>query len=162
MKSPGGLWCVDLKWRLLCRNQSGDRSKRHPKTQVGMARNARRRLRILIAGGANSNRNTLVGNLQLALDFSYRLISGTKRTKNSRQRRLVRGDLPLRTPRRGCGKSEPCQREESMLDSGMEPPYASLRQRLRRKTASGCSTVSLPCGADLAWIYRASPLPSTL
>jgi hypothetical protein len=27
------------------------------------------------------------------------------RTKDSRQRRLVRGDLPLRTPRRGSGKS---------------------------------------------------------
>ena len=33
----------------------------------------------------------------------------TKRTKNSRQRRLVRGDLPLRTPRRGSGKSGPSQ-----------------------------------------------------
>ena len=30
-------------------------------------------------------------------------------TKNSRQRRLVREDLPLRTPRRGSGKSEPSQ-----------------------------------------------------
>ena len=30
-----------------------------------------------------------------------------RRTKNSRQRRLVHGDLPLRTPQRGCGKSKP-------------------------------------------------------
>jgi hypothetical protein len=30
-------------------------------------------------------------------------------TKNSRQRRLVREDLPLRTPRRGSGKSKPSQ-----------------------------------------------------
>jgi len=29
--------------------------------------------------------------------------------RNSRQRRLVRGDLPLRTPRRGSGKSEQSQ-----------------------------------------------------
>jgi hypothetical protein len=43
----------------------------------------------------------------------------TKRTKNSRQRRLVRGDLPLRTPRRGCGKSKLISEE---MDWDMELP----------------------------------------
>jgi len=33
------------------------------------------------------------------------ILPGTMRTNNNRQRRLVRGDLPLRTFRRGCGKS---------------------------------------------------------
>ena len=50
---------------------------------------------------------------------------GTKRldrTKNSRQRRLVREDLPLRTPRRGCGKSEPSLEE---MNLGYRTPYAA-------------------------------------
>ena len=38
----------------------------------------------------------------------------TKRTKNSRQRRLVREDLPLRTPRRGSGKSGPISEERDL------------------------------------------------
>ena len=68
------------------------------------------------------------------------ILPGTKRTKNSRQRRLVREDLPLRTPRRGSGKSKPSQQGTSGPDiETIATPYASLRQRLRPKTASGGS-----------------------
>ena len=58
-------------------------------------------------------------------------------TKNSRQRRHVQGDLPLRTPQRGSGKSGQSRLRASGPDNGMTPPCASLRQRLRQRTASG-------------------------
>ena len=60
-------------------------------------------------------------------------------TKYSRQRRHVQRDSPLRTPQRGSGKSEQSRLSSSGPDNGMTPPCASLRQRLRQKTASGGS-----------------------
>ena len=75
------------------------------------------------------------------------------RTKNSRQRRLVQVDLPLRAPQRGSGKSRPISEDEFAY---------------RTASASGSGkkgfirfTVSAACGADLACLCRASPQPST-
>ena len=56
---------------------------------------------------------------------SFSAQKGWNRTKNSRQRRLVREDLPLRAPRRGCGKSEQYLQGMSGPDIGT---IASLRQ----------------------------------
>ena len=58
-------------------------------------------------------------------------------TKYSRQRRHVQRDLPLRTPQRGSGKSEQSREERPGRTLGRLRPCASLRQRLRQKTASG-------------------------
>ena len=114
--------------------------------------------------------NTKVSRRLLRMAFQGRALRGRKCravfsvqsswtcTNNSRQRRPVQWDLPPRAPQRGSGKSEPISEEMNyILDSLRQPP-----PRLRPKTASGSSAVSLPCGADLSWIYRASPPPSTL
>ena len=142
----------------MCRNQSGDRSKRHPQIQVGAARNAHRRL-MLIAAGVSGNRNML-NRRKFTISirvFSCRYVSDTKRTTNSRQRRLVRGDLPLRTPRRGCGKSESIS-EEMNLDMELPAPASATAPA---KDGFGRFMVSAACGADLSCLCRASPLPST-
>ena len=84
------------------------------------------------------------------------ILPGTKRTKNSRQRRLAREDLPLRTPRRGSGKSKPSQQGTSGPDI---ETIASLRQpppAARAKDGFGRLTVSAACGADLVYLCRVS------
>jgi hypothetical protein len=138
----------------LCRNQSGDLSKGHPKIQVEAARNARRRPMMLIAGGVSSYRNSEMtwqepSTARLRKDHA-------KRTKNSRQRRLVREDLPLRTPRRGSGKSKPIS-EEMNLDMELPAPASATAPA---KDGFGRFRVSAACGADLSCLYRASPPPS--
>jgi hypothetical protein len=57
----------------------------------------------IIVSGAVPTKTELCG---IMCVVSFEKLIHTMRTKDSRQRRLVRGDLPLRTPRRGCGKTE--------------------------------------------------------
>jgi hypothetical protein len=79
------------------------------------------------------------------------------RTKNSRQRRLVREDLPLRTPRRGSGKSGPISEEKDLSIELPTPASATAPA----KDGFGRFRGSAACGADLVCLYRASPPPST-
>jgi len=89
------------------------------------------------------------------------ILPGTKRTKYSRQRRLVRGDLPLRTPRRGKRqiRTIPVKsvRAGHWNDTSLRqpPPAASA------KDGFGRFTVSAACSADFVCLCRVSPLPST-
>jgi hypothetical protein len=47
-------------------------------------------------------------------------------TETSRQRRLVQRDVPLRTPRRGSGKSEPISEEIHLISNSLrQPPPAA-------------------------------------
>lgn len=63
--------------------------------------------------------------------------------------------LPLRTPRLGSGKRV----SEEVI--GIELP-APASATAPAKDGFGKGSVSLSCGADLFWIYRASPRPSML
>jgi hypothetical protein len=76
----------------------------------------------------------------------------TKRTKNSRQRRLVHGDLPLRTPRRGSGKSGRISEERDLSIELPTPASASGSG----KNGFGRFRVSAACGADLSCLCRVS------
>jgi hypothetical protein len=68
--------------------------------------------------------------LAVAVWEGRRILPDTTRTKNSRQRRLVQRDLPLRTPQRGSGKSEPIS--EDTLSIELSAPASASGSGIRR------------------------------
>ncbi len=113
----------------------------------GAARNARRWLR------SNEVRKFTVS-IEL---FPCRMHPAQSALRTARQRRPVREDLPLRTPRRGSGKSEHiCEG----MDLDIELPTPAFATA-PAKDGFGRFRVSAACGADLSCLCRAS-LPLSL
>ncbi len=76
------------------------------------------------------------------------------------QGRMLRRDFPQDAPA-GLRQVGILSERKSGPDTRTITPSASLRQRLRLKSASGETSVSAACCADPYEIYRGSPPPST-